>query len=374
MKKHIIAAAVAAAVAVPAMAQNVTVYGRFDQSFNHVNTKTATESKVTTSGLDGGIGGSRLGFRGTEDLGGGLKAGFVFEFGVDAGENTGVGSTRLGFADISGGFGTLRMGRQVSPGKALADAYNPLGNNTNFTPGDVNGSITSIDNRVSNAITYLTPNFNGLTAQLQYADSVTETTSKTSNILLNGSAGADGSANEVNGGVTGAQWRVTRQGNIQGLGVNYSAGPLSIGAAKHDQTGYLAGVKSTADRSAFAAMYNFGRAIAHLEYSAYKIENSGVVAADRKVTTIGVTVPMGAVTLTGQFFDGDRKAGTGTGIYNTSADATAADYSGYKVRAAYALSKRTGLYAQLGETETKPKNGSQKTTVEGYGIGLYHTF
>jgi predicted porin len=291
-----------------------------------------------------------------------LKANFVFEFGVDAGENTGVGATRLGFADVSGGFGTFRMGRQVSPTKALADGYNALGNNTNFTPGDVNSAITSIDNRISNAITYLTPTFNGLSAQIMFADANTQTTSESSTVLLNGTAAADGA--------TTGPWRTTTQGKVQAAGVNYVAGKLSIGAATQTNTAYTAGVPQTGARVALAAMYNFGPAIAHLEQSQYKIENSGVMAADRKVTTAGVTVPVNAkVTLVGQYFDGDRKAGTGT-----TADTTAADYSGYKVRATYALSKRTGVYVQAGETETKPTDGTQKTTVEGYGLGMYHTF
>jgi predicted porin len=176
----------------------VTVYGRFDQSFNKVDTKTATTSTATNTGLDGGIGGSRIGFRGVEDIGGGLKASFVVEFGVDMGDNTGVGATRLGFADISGSAGTFRMGRQVSPTKAVADSYNALGNNTNFAPGDVNSSITGVDNRISNAITYLTPTVNGLSAQVMFADANTDAAgSETSTTLLNGTAGADGATSRM---------------------------------------------------------------------------------------------------------------------------------------------------------------------------------
>jgi predicted porin len=361
MKKHIIAAAVAAAVAVPAAAQ-VTVYGRFDQSYNTVDTKTATSSKATTTGLDGGIGGSRLGFRAAEDLGGGLKAAVVYEFGVDAGENTGVGATRLGFAEVSGGFGTVRMGRQVSPAKVVADTYNALGNNTNFAPGDVNNSITGIDNRVSNAITYMTPNMSGFSAQIQYADGNTKGTTETSTTLLNGTAAADG--------VTTGPWRTTQQGKIEGLGINYVAGPLAFGVATHKQT--ISSPTATIaihkdDRVAVAATYSLGSTKLHLENSSRKAKlTTGATDIDREVTTIGITQPFGATTITAQLFDGDRKLGT--------TDTTAADYDGYKIRATYALSKRTGVYANMGETNTKPTNGTQKTTVEGYGLGLYHTF
>ena len=75
MKKHLIAAAVAAAVAVPAVAQ-VTVYGLFDAAYTDI--KTTTAAAVTTKTNDyvdsGRMSGSRLCFRGAEDLGGGLKA------------------------------------------------------------------------------------------------------------------------------------------------------------------------------------------------------------------------------------------------------------------------------------------------------------
>ena len=363
MKKSLIALAALSTIAGSVAAQSsVTIYGRFDQSYNKVDTKTATTSTATNTGFDGGVGGSRLGFRGTEDLGGGLKANFVFEFGVDPGENSGVASTRLGFADVSGGFGTFRMGRQVSPTKALSDSYNALGNNTNFAPGDVNLAITANDARVSNAITYLTPTFNGFSAQVQFADDNTQTTTESSTVLANGPAGANGAS-------TGP-WRTTTQGKVKGAGVNYVAGQLSIGAAMLNNTTYTAGVPQSQERIALAARYNFGPLIGVIEQSEYKIHNSDVVAADRAVTTVGVIVPVNAkLSLAAQYFDGDRALGTGTG-----ADTSEADYSGYKVRATYALSKRTGVYAQTGETETKPANGTQMTTVEGYGLGMYHNF
>jgi predicted porin len=380
MKKSLIALAVLSTIAGSAVAQSsVTVYGRFDQSFNKVETVTTSTSTATNTGLDGGIGGSRLGFRGTEDIGGGLKANFVVEFGVDMGENTGAGATRLGFADISGSAGTFRMGRQVSPTKAVADSYNALGNNTNFTPGDV-GALTGFDNRISNAITYLTPTMNGFSAQVMFADANTKTTTEDSTNLLNGSAGADGStvgfATGVPGSTTTSGYRVSKQGEVKAAGINYTAGKLALAYAMQDQTSMDAGTEANNEITIAAATYDFGFLKAHLDQTTRKISNVGVNVANRKVTTIGVTAPVRAnLLLAAQYFDGDRKAGTGssTGNFNTSVD-TAADYSGYKVRATYVLSKRTGLYGQLGKTETTVVSSGAKTTVEGYGLGMYHTF
>lgn len=379
MKKSLVALAALSTIAGSVAAQSsVTVYGRFDQQYSKVDTKTATTSTTTNTGVDGGIGGSRLGFRGTEDLGGGLKANFVFEFGVDAGENTGVGATRLGFADISDvKLGTVRMGRQVSPTKAVADSYNALGNNTNFTPGDAS-AITAFDNRISNAITYLTPTISGFSAQIQYADANTQTTQKDSTNLLNGSAAADGAAvgSTGNPGSTStAGYRVTKQGEIQAAGINYTVGKLSIAAAKQMQKAYNAGTASQNDITIIAATYDFGVLKAHLDQSTRVSDSAGVTQADRKVTTLGVTVPvMPKVIVFGQFIDGSRKASSGTNTFITTAETTAADFSGYKVRANYEFSKRTGVYGQLGQTTTKPADGSQKTTLQGYGLGMYHTF
>ena len=88
MKKHLIAAAVAAAVTGPVVAQ-VTVYGLLDGGYGTYKAKAGTASYKNTivGGFDsangeGWISGSRLGFRGSEDLGGGLKANFVLEVGI----------------------------------------------------------------------------------------------------------------------------------------------------------------------------------------------------------------------------------------------------------------------------------------------------
>jgi predicted porin len=353
MKKSLIALAVLSTIAGSAVAQSsVTVYGRFDQSYNKVDTKGGTHTATATNtGLDGGIGGSRLGFRGTEDIGGGLKANFVMEFGVDAGENTGVGATRLGFADISSSAGTFRMGRQVSPTKAVADSYNALGNNTNFTPGEV-ASLTGYDNRISNAITYLTPTFNGLSAQFMFADAkATSATSgtTTSTDLLNGSAAADGAAITDSAvaapgpiSTTNAGFRVARQGEVKAAGINYTVGKFAVAYAMQDQTALTADAVYTNEITIAAATYDFGFLKAHIDQSTRKVTAAGKTAQDRKVMTLGVTAPVGAkLTLAAQYFDGDRAAataGTAQGVFNNGTTAatyadTAADYSGYKVRA-----------------------------------------
>jgi predicted porin len=381
MKKSLIALAVLSTIAGSVAAQSsVTVYGRFDQGYNNVELKSAAgaTTKSTNTGLDGGIGGSRLGFRGTEDLGGGVKANFVVEFGVDMGEANGVAATRLGFAEIaSPSVGTARLGRQVSPVKAVLDGFRPSGNNTNFRPGDfyyagtrtaakdavANESFTvkasdttgfmNADQRVSNAITYITPTFAGFSAQYQIAEVSNNTgTGENTSALSTEPAGA------LNSGAT--------QVDSTGASLNYSAGKFAAAYAMFGMKTKKAGVTTTDEEiNTFAASYDLGVVKLHALYSEMEIKASGVKAADHDLTTVGVTAPVGKFALSAEYSDGGSKAIDGDlGI----------DVQGYKLRAMYNLSKRTGVYAQLGESKYKEKDGSGTEKVEGYNIGVVHTF
>jgi general bacterial porin, GBP family len=370
MKKSLIALAVLSTIAGSVAAQSsVTVYGRIDQGYNNVElkTKAGATTKSTNTGLDGGIGGSRLGFRGTEDLGGGLKANFVFEIGADVGENVGANTTRLGFAEIaSPSVGTARIGRQVSPVKAVLDAFRPSGNNTNFRPGDFyyGGTRTLVestdttgflnsDQRVSNAITYITPTFAGFSAQYQIAEVSNNTATGDSTAALGTTAAA-----ALNSGLA--------QADSTGASLNYSAGKFAAAYAMFGMKTKASGVTTVDEEvNTFAASYDLGVAKLFALYSEMEIKASGVKAVDRDLTTIGVIAPVGKWALSAEYSDGgDKTIGTDKGQ----------DVQGYKVRAMYNLSKRTGVYAQLGESKYKENDSSGTDKVEGYNIGVVHTF
>lgn len=186
MQKKLIALAVAGLVSGGAFAQasNVTIYGRANIGFDSYSATgsaggAASDFRSRNRVYDQG---SRLGFRGTEDLGGGMKASFVFESGVNldtgsANGQSGAGNassgtlaSRSSWLELAGNFGMVRAGRQ--------DLYWGDGSIYQFNANYVNmgvvmsaGSLGHVNGptaRTSNTITYTTPNMSGFTGMIGY--------------------------------------------------------------------------------------------------------------------------------------------------------------------------------------------------------------
>jgi len=339
MKKHLIAAAVATAIAAPAMAQ-VTVYGLLDIGVQAVDTRTAAGVSTDTSsyGESGRLSGSRLGFRGTEDLGGGLKAGFVWEQGLDSSDASIAANGRLSFVELSGGFGTVRLGRQVTPQKATTDAFYATGNST-FAPGNIGIAMDTDGERVSKALTYLSPAFSGFQFQLQ-------------------AAGADSDANNA------ADKTSSKQMNY---GASFTAGPFRAGVGVNDVDAKAeAGNQDEIKYTAFGLSYDFGVARVFALQSEKETKRMGVaVRADAEETVIGVQIPVGNLTLTAQFADGES---------NALGAAAKTDRDGYQLIAVYNLSKRTNVYAAYGDDDNKTAGSNGEATQDGFTIGVRHSF
>jgi predicted porin len=136
MKKSLIALGALSEFATAAQAQSsVTVYGILDAGYTSrdstalkytSSTNSISQTKTDTSGVTG-VGSestSRLGFRGTEDLGGGLKANFVFETQLNPAEATITAwNNRQAFVGLSGGFGSLNVGMQYTPHHIIAGGF-----------------------------------------------------------------------------------------------------------------------------------------------------------------------------------------------------------------------------------------------------------
>ena len=174
MKKKIIASLplVAMAATGAAFAQSsVNLYGNIDEAV------TVVDGKNTWSGLNsGGNKDSYFGLRGTEDLGGGLKAQFVLESGIDASTGSGDGSSGLDFkrratVGLAGNFGEVNLGRdETAAYKAMSqyDVFNHAGIGGSQAWGVNNGSNND-DKRKSNLVGYVSPSFGGLTFAANYA-------------------------------------------------------------------------------------------------------------------------------------------------------------------------------------------------------------
>ena len=371
MKKHLIAAAVAGALAVPAMAQ-VTVYGRLDVSHSSRTVKeTSGEKRKSAAVVYSAHSTSRFGLKGTEDLGGGLKANFLIE--TQLGEDTGdalqgdgpVDNEAFGgrgmWAGISGGFGEIRLGTQNQFAKDNSGKYsssggsNVLGDPT-LGSGRAIADVakgTALDQRYQQ-IQYLSPKMSGfqvkgaLISQKQDADDTVAGT-------------ADQTGYEV--------------------ALEYNAGPLSVAAVfgELDTNGTSANANtlrttpanSTTEFSLkttlIGASYDLG--IAKLFYKHGKVDMSqsggnATTDGDASYNVLGVSSKLGSVNVFANFADGE---------YETIAGTTSFDDGGYQVGATYSLSKRTYLYGIYGMAETDITATTKQKDTQ-MALGVVHSF
>jgi predicted porin len=179
MNKNILAIAIAAAVAAPSAFAAATVYG-----LAHMSVDSVSNVKKATGGTDDNFGqvnvasnSSRLGIKGSEDLGGGLKAVYQYEttIGWDGDTNGGtggMGTQRNTFVGLGGGFGTVLLGIHDTPLKMVGRKYDFFGDQVgdfrNFTRA--NGTGLGFDERPGNVIAYMTPTFSGVSAGVAYVN------------------------------------------------------------------------------------------------------------------------------------------------------------------------------------------------------------
>lgn len=352
MKKTLIALAAVAATGAAFAQSTVTLYGLVDMGYNTVKQTTGTTVNAKNAGIGAIQSGSRLGFKGTEDLGGGLKANFTVEMGIDPTEArldsaTAGLANRQSFIGLEGGFGVLNIGRQYTLTHGVQGAMDPNGNAT------AAGWLAGLTNtaRFDDMIAYTTPTLSGFNATVGVSLAGSETST-----------------------APGA----TKAGDATTVAAAYVNGPLTVRAAYEaikrtalsvTIPGDIAATAlsdALADRKAtsIGASYDLGVAkISYLNTSA----KAGSAADNAKATTnnFGVTVPMGALSLSASLSNGKM---TGDG-------ATLGKATGYQLGASYALSKRTNAYAFLGEAKSKPTgnpagNGKHSTMA----AGLRHSF
>ncbi|WP_326541259.1 porin [Pseudorhodoferax sp.] len=367
MKKFATLAVLAAASAASFAQSSVTLFGVADGNIQvgrgSANNKTGVGS--------GGNASSRIGFRGIEDLGGGLKAGFWLEAGYNQDDGTGNSNLASGTtsnnqfgADASGAglrfarratvsligdsWGEIRLGRDFSLQYLTGSAADVFGDNgvgaslaTTYAV-NVSGPVAT---RLSNSVTYFTPNFGGVYGALQAY------------------------RGEQNAGAT------KDNGNGYSGRLGYKNGPIDVSVA-YGKTDYASDPANfrigDIKEWGAAAAYDFGVATATLGYRKAEVKNAVFGDPESTAYIVGAKVPVGAGEIRASYSRGE--------LEYTGVDAKADKYAiGY----VHNLSKRTALYSTFAYVKNKggsgiALNGSSLTSAndssKGLDIGLRHAF
>jgi predicted porin len=347
MKKSLLALAVLGAFAGAATAQSsVTIYGSIDLAIAKSNGGTAGNnggpagaSKAWTMQQSNG---SRLGFRGNEDLGGGLSAQFQIEhrYTPDDGAANAVFWAGRSYVQLSSAtMGRVYLGREYTPAFWPAVKSDPFGWDGvgqlgslqwggYLSPGNPNGGVRS-----SNTIGYKTPNMGGLTAQAAFGLSET-----------------------------------TNAGRNNGFNVEYGAGPIyaAVGIERISK-----GANDRRGLVNFALHYDFGVAKVMGYYARAKVGAATNAHAggleSNKVFSLGVLAPVGPGNLKAAVLRLDPQGNNPNGGSNQTTK--------YAVGYDYALSKRSFIYGDVGVTRGGVTAGaSQLTNNNTFALGVKHTF
>ena len=380
MQKKIIALAVAGLASTAAFAQtNVQIYGIADAAYIYTNVNggttnnngnatagngTEAHGRDTHSIQSGQLAGSRIGFKGTEDLGNGLKAVFVLEYSLDLDQNTGVGSgisglfARQQFVGLSGKSGDVTLGRQYAPGYFTTTmdptASSPALSSVDASQAFLGATIrTASAARWNNSVSFKSANYGGFSAHIV--------------------RGMGEVANEM------------ERGASTGIGADYVNGALAVKYVYHRAT-----TPTTANVS-FVNGYqdehyvgvSFDAKVVKLMGAVQTVDQGGIANAQGPIANggqgraasgvayqFGAVVPVGKGNIHASYAYADR-SGANTANLQLG-NALRGDISSINVAYTHGLSKRTTLYTGLRYTDTDTTNGGSVLTA--FGAGINHAF
>ena len=350
MKKSLIALAVLAASGAAMAQSSVTLYGVADAAVTHVN------GDDNWTGLDSGANKtSRLGFRGVEDLGGGLKANFVLEggFNLDAGDGKSGGATDSGFqfkrqstVGLAGNFGEVRLGRELTAAYNATARYDVFGSvgiarSQLWEDGKNLDTTTFADpyyyttnQRVSNAITYVSPDFSGFKVAANYGF----------------------------GEVAGKN----SDGRYFGGGLTYDNGPLSLGLGaerlnKGDGAAMQAQASNDITAWSLGGSYDLGVAKLLAAYRQSTAKDVAILGATSDLKNRGymlaVTAPVGPGLVRAAYNRYEAKFDGGKGVTDQ-----------FGLGYVYNLSKRTSVYGTYAYIKNKDDNALNLTVNSSGGV------
>lgn len=340
MKHKILAIALVSALPLVAQAQtSVTMYGMVDASIGVENNDAPGESSrtVVSSGTQSA---SRIGFRGTEDLGNGLKALFNIEaaVAVDTGATDSNMFQRRAVVGLQGAFGTVTVGREYGPIAAVAGASDTLGQG--FYGSNLAAFGTNrLTRRLSNSVNYQSNALSGFTLRAAY--------------------GAGERSIDPSGDVTGVSLEYANAGLYIGAGYQ-NVERLATG----DDKEYNAGIG-----------YKFGDFEVRAGYMAADPETGILPSAKYEQKNAGVSYGFGANRV---FLN-----------YQQQELATGAEGKAVTVAYTYTLSKRTNVYASYAKLRNNNNGVFSLTSPSGtialpatafgsdpqvYNVGVRHSF
>lgn len=350
MKSKLLGLAVLGALSANAMAQSsVTVYGSIDGGLRELTNVNPAGDNQLTMASNGTFRSNRLGFKGSEDLGGGLKANFVMEMGYVTGTGQ-LNNTsnqlfqREAHVGVSGNFGSIDLGRNYTVAYRTILAFDPF----DYRYPSITYALSSTaGTRDSN--------------QVQYAGRLGDVTVRASYAL-----------GEVAGSV--------RNGSKQAVGAVYAHGPLKLGAVYTTARNNVGSATATDykdyDHYALGGAYTFGIVTASVGYVNEKQATKGVDDT-AKWEWAGLSFKLSpAVKVTGAWYRNkvfnnkvSSKAGAGDGKKDQ-----------YIVGLTYNLSKRTTLYSEVdfnkldGSFATGGTKALNQTHQTGLSAGIMHMF
>jgi predicted porin len=419
MKKSLFALAAVGALAGVAHAQSsVTVYGIIDEGLTGGNTyssnggaATTTSGVVKSTGLgftSGNESTSRLGFKGSEDLGGGMSAFFTYEVKMDNDSTLGFSTARQAFVGVKkNGWGSIAAGTQNTP---VYDAVlqsdpgsvnNIAGNLVTTSVKGPQGGLVAASGvatnepyaaRLANTLSIKSDNFSGFTARalvLATAANQTQTGAAaggSSQIKTADGVTTPNASNNQNGYGIGLDYtweKLFVTANYQAFKAVGTNNTISTPPTLFSPTGVTTNATNADDSNQyFAATYDFGILKAYAQYINRKIGNDVTTTEFSKYTAqqIGVnsyvtpTIQVWGSAAIGKYFAYPSTV-SASGNYMPSA----ANLNAFQLGANYWLSKRSNLYAIYGQTATSNYSTAQGSNPvafnqNNYSVGIRHTF
>ena len=321
MKKSLIALAALAAVGAASAQSSVTLYGIADISAGVVEVDGFSRK---TGFNKANLQQSRVGIKGSEDLGNGLKAVFNYEHGFNSANGAFAGGeARRAVVGLQGGFGSVLLGRDKLPLYRLAE-------DTSADSISDFSTTNLVGEKRTNGVHYA-GNFGG--------------------VGVSAAAGYDRHDNLTNGADT--------QDTAYGLGLSYATGPFMVGIAGEQiksESGSPLVTASKVTNYGIGGTYDFTAAKVFANYLVSDIDGA---AGKDKEANIGVKVPFGAASLVAEVG------------YN---DGHGYDGIDYNVGANYAFSKRTDAYVRAARVDSFDYDAGGDTDTTKYAVGLRHKF